>query len=507
MLQEYMDNTKSQKSIERLATAKYGIHINEEWANTENGMIISSTIFKLLVRMVKHIVVFANEEVHSNFKYNAIFTSWLEEAKNQDQDVSVSFAGTCDVLISLGCNSILTDIPIDIPTVYVYNNGWEASVGSSLPPFESNKSSTNPIGACLAASLGVAELFKYALKDILDAANVRYELHRNLTLSAFALQNEPGMDNPDLPDTPNVGIVHMVGAGAIGNAFVHTLASFNNIHGQLLVIDADIVDLSNLNRYILARKDDIGHCKVDLIKKSLNHTALNVVGFNETWIDFIQHYGRSLDTVVCTVDSAEARREIQSDLPRLLLDGATSGFTFSLSSHNFLEGACLGCIHLPNSNDYAVEEEMARILGWSVGEVFNALRTDHLLNLMEISQIEAYQQFPQGSLVSFVGKPLRTLWSKELCGRSSINKDQVEYVGTTGFVSIIPGILLAGELIKEVYFKDNVYKGRFIANVLTGPTKHSVQKPEKDSRCGSYCYDPAMIQAYNIKHTSAYREV
>jgi molybdopterin/thiamine biosynthesis adenylyltransferase len=496
LLNEFLNIKQSKEAFEKLETLTFGIKVDNEWGYTENGRIIATTCFKLLVRMVNNISVYVNKDLSAEEEWVTLLNNWRDEALNQAHPVHLTYSGPCNILLVVG-NETLGD---DTPVVQVVSNGWEANIGKCLPIIHGQNSKTNPIGACLAAALGVAEMFKHALSNYLEDANVRFTLHESLTISAYTNKMGSSEVNPDLPEKLNIGTVHMVGAGAIGNAFAYTLSLFQQLEGQLIVIDADKVDLSNLNRYLLSTSLEVNHRKVDIINKSLAKTGLKINGFFETWFDFTRHFGRQYDTVISTVDTAETRREIQSDLPRIILDGATSGFTFSISRHTFLEGACLGCIHLPNPDEYAVEEEMARILGWPIGEVFESLRTDRPLSIVQLKQIEAQLNLTPDYLSSFAGKPLRALWAKEICGRVELIRDDDNVIGTTGFVSIVPGILLVGELVKERYFQTNVLDSRIHYNVLVGPTRHSLQKPEKETNCACYCSDPIMKESYTNKH-------
>ena len=58
---------------------------------------------------------------------------------------------------------------------------------------------------------------------------------------------------------------------------------------------------------------------------------------------------------------------MQSDLPRLILNGATDQSTFSISRHDFLHEACLGCVYPIEKNKFINEERFSRMLGIPVG--------------------------------------------------------------------------------------------------------------------------------------------
>src|SRR5206468_8501759 len=61
--------------------------------------------------------------------------------------------------------------------------------------------------------------------------------------------------------------------------------------------------------------------------------------------DFVDAEGNRHDLIIAAVDRDRFRREIQSSLPRILLNAGTSNVaSFRVTRHTYLEGACLRCI-------------------------------------------------------------------------------------------------------------------------------------------------------------------
>ncbi len=102
--------------------------------------------------------------------------------------------------------------------------------------------------------------------------------------------------------------VMVVGAGAIGNEVLKNLALLGV--GNILIVDPDRIESSNLSRSILYRESDVGELKVEVAERALRaiNPVINVRSFAGK-IEEVFGLGvwRRVDVVIGCLDNREAR--------------------------------------------------------------------------------------------------------------------------------------------------------------------------------------------------------
>jgi len=73
-------------------------------------------------------------------------------------------------------------------------------------------------------------------------------------------------------------------------------------------------------------------------------------------------------------------------------------------------------------------------------------------------------------------------WLQHHCGYLDLDFSSQEEVQVP-FVTIFPGILIAGEIIKYFYFKDNVLNNYYYHDMLTVPSAHYPYMKNKNPQC------------------------
>lgn len=109
---------------------------------------------------------------------------------------------------------------------------------------------------------------------------------------------------------------------------------------------ADTIDISNLNRQFLFRKDDVGKSKAECAARFVERRVkdVKITPHNNRIQDFDEEFYMQFAIVVCGLDSIEARRWINATLINMvdednpdslkpLIDGGTEGTVIMMWSH------------------------------------------------------------------------------------------------------------------------------------------------------------------------------
>lgn len=160
----------------------------------------------------------------------------------------------------------------------------------------------------------------------------------------------------------------VIGAGGLGAPVLTYLAAAGV--GNILVIDKDAVEESNLNRQFLYSREDIGRKKAEAAKEKLEkqNPQIKVTAFSDA---FTEENGRELlkgaDVVVDCVDSVKTRMAVNKICLLLripLVEGGIYGF-YGYVTSVFQNSPCLECM------GYTKEMEQKEIpsLGAAAGVV------------------------------------------------------------------------------------------------------------------------------------------
>jgi ubiquitin-activating enzyme E1 C len=127
----------------------------------------------------------------------------------------------------------------------------------------------------------------------------------------------------------------IIGAGGLGCEILKNVAmtGFRDIH----IIDMDTIDISNLNRQFLFRKQHLGQAKAtiaaEMVQEIVNDSNIVVTPYYCRIQDKSPLFYQEFDIVISGLDSVEARRWINLVLVGLaddklipLIDGGTEGF-------------------------------------------------------------------------------------------------------------------------------------------------------------------------------------
>lgn len=381
--------------------------------------------------------------------------------------------------------------------IYAGSDGWDGSVSTERPC--SIGTTSNPFGGGAAACLALANVFRKVFLGADAPAD------RNLTLSVLDRVAVPSTSQPQTGGV-DLGEVVLVGAGAIGNGALWALGR-TGASGRIHIVDHEQVDLSNLQRYVLASRTDEGAVKADLGARNVPE-ALQPDPHAHTWAGFVAGAGYNWPRVLVALDSATDRRAVQATLPKWIANAWTQPGDLGLSIHPALQaGACLACLYLPSGQVPSEDALIAQALGVP----------DRLMQIRQLlysgagappDLLDAAAKaldVPLDRLLSFEGRPLRNLYTEGVCGGAVIPLDRVnspiqETHVPLAHQSALAGILLAGALIGAVAEQTPETTTVTRIDVMRPLSEYLTQPAQKEGTGRCICEDSDYVAAYDDKY-------
>jgi hypothetical protein len=230
----------------------------------------------------------------------------------------------------------------DLHAVRVTGGDWCCATGpvGQVPPRRWH--GTWPVGAMLAAAAAAPEALRAAVTRIASATGTRPTREFRTSPGLPASIDLSGRAVPARP--LDLGHVDVISGGAITNATLYALLRVPGLSGLLRVIEPDILDVTNLNRYPLARLSDVGRAKAAILK-GYSHDGLLIRGvegfFDNSWPSLLVTLAPRM---LIGADQIPARWAAQRAAPSWLQVSGTSHFLVMSSSHH-PDGPCAGCAH------------------------------------------------------------------------------------------------------------------------------------------------------------------
>lgn len=348
--------------------------------------------------------------------------------------------------------------------------GWDVVIDE---PEAMQLRSTNVLTALAAAAIAAGELFRTVFASKLPKGR-RQPLPSRFNVLTYS-QGSGGAALPELPSNIALGRVHLVGAGAVGQAAIYALARVSAT-GIITVIDAEDVTVSNLQRYVLSMDSDVGTSKCDLVARALGTTRLDVLKVKRRW-DVEAPEIKGAQVLCAAVDSAALRIALQSALPERLYNAWTQPEDIGWSRHeHFGADPCLACLYWPTSQRPSYHEQVAKSLRQDPLRVLTYLvhkiPVDSPLMIAQIPRIGGAPLPPQSdgwtksSLLADIaaalgvtaadsdawrGKLLPDLYTEGICGGALLRSENADVPGDMAVPlahqSVLAGIMLACELV------------------------------------------------------------
>lgn len=463
----------------RLRDVCIGVTIGPD-AGGHEGRAMADLVVRVLARLYPSIVIHAEVAGGTGDEIRAL-------ARRINPRIDLSGQVTIETVIGTTQPRWKTARP-----VFAGCEGWTARLSTHGP--QGCGTSNNPFGAGLAACLAAAEVF------------------RALFLPGTELDGDWEVAVPDAGEWArrngnvegSVGSLVLAGAGAIGNGAAWAL-SRTAVAGSIEIVDHESVDLGNLQRYVLAERADEERQKAPLLAGGFNG-KLSATGHACTIAELLQKKNHRVDNLLLALDSAKDRCAAQASLPRQVANAWTQPGDLGASCHDFLEGACVSCLYLPDGQRKNEDEIIAEAFG--VPNRLMQVRT--LLYKHEgaprdlLVAIAAARGLALAKLLPFEGRPLRALYTEGFCGGAVIPLGEPGRPANEVHVPLAHQSALAGVLLAAAGVRMGL-SGRVNSVVA----QYDVLKPQKrfqvypaakppGERC--ICQDADYRDAYRRKY-------
>lgn len=219
------------------------------------------------------------------------------------------------------------------PVVTVGGDDWSVAVGRECPV------SFNVFAGGVMSCIGVAQVFRRVFKlgeeappDEWSWSLVSHEIGGGMGASQVA------------PFRRRLGNTCLVGAGAIGHGLAWALRAAE-VSGAITIIDSQTIDETNVLRYTLARSDDVGISKPEILRRELPN--LDVQPIFADLGEVGEQIGNA-EVVLSAIDSPHGRLALQALLPKGILNAWTQPPDLGVSAHfSFGDSPCLACLYWP----------------------------------------------------------------------------------------------------------------------------------------------------------------
>jgi ThiF family/Prokaryotic E2 family C len=465
-------------------SAPIGLSFGPDSTSTAEGGALLDLTTRILARLYPIIELRASEHAEAERQR-------LEEsARRINPDIEFAEA-KLGIVVGRDSNSFAE-------SVYAGSDGWDALVSTESP--QSIGRTTNVLGAGASACLASANLFRWALLPPESRG-----LDTSVRYSTFRLDRIDAEDRvPPLPPVElNKAVV--VGCGAIGNGTIWALGRAD-VSGELHLVDPETIELSNLQRYVLATIDDVERPKVNVAAEALVE-SLATSSHEMSFAEFVARYGTAFDSIAVSVDNRRDRIAVQSSLPKTTFNAWTQPGDLGVSVHpDFAgSGACISCLYTPDTPRPNDDELVAQALGIPERsrEVRTLLATGAPPSSELLDSIAAGLGVPVESVQAYANQPIHLLYSEGVCGGAVLPVASAAHPSRDMHVplahqSALAGVLLAAGLLRHAagLGPDETHVSRIDIQRAVG-----VELAQPFARIGERCFcgDADYVAAYRRK--------
>lgn len=243
-----------------------------------------------------------------------------------------------DIVVAIG-DSPWRGTPASV--VRLQADCWAGSI-TCRGPGASWRGVASPFGALAAAGLAAGEVLKAAMPVLAPYAFnlAAFEEFFRPTVEATIRLAPPGTPEPPSP----LASFDCISGGAIIQSLLYAMFRIPDVSGEIRVIEPEISDLSNLNRYALLRKSRVGSSKASDLR-DWAPAGLSLGAIAARYDDSFQVDHSPLAPMVAVgVDDIPSRWAVQAAAPRWLGIGATTHYS-AMSSFHIPGMPCARCLH------------------------------------------------------------------------------------------------------------------------------------------------------------------
>jgi hypothetical protein len=367
-----------------------------------------------------------------------VVTELAAVARRINPMIDVATPGQADVRLVLGGVDASPD------TLSADVDGWVVRTGWGEPGRSTDV--VNPYAAGYAAAVLVNEVFRRVFR-LGEGSPAR-------TVSLLDFGDSAGRGE-ELPEA-GLGEFVLAGVGAVGNASVWAWARHGGLQGTLWAVDAEDVELSNLQRYVLCGAEDERKSKVDVALDALRAgPGIRVERRKKELEAFAEDFpdGWTLPALCVAADNATARRTAQGLLPRLVLNGWTSDLGLGASWHRFGQGMpCLACLYQPDGVAPSQTDLVAKALGLAPERAALLWISNGPLEERDLGAIAEHFKVSIDRLAEWSNKPLSEVYTGIVCGNAAVAMSGSAAMEAVPLAqqSVLAGILMASELVKRL---------------------------------------------------------
>ncbi len=468
-----------------LEETNVGLAIDRAAALSHEGRALADLSIRLLARL------------YPCLEIRAELSAEGERLENLARTINpnIEFRQAAPVGIAIGSESSRFET-----TYFAGSDGWDGLLSMTRPV--QTGSSANPFGAGAAACLAVSNIFNHVL-----SLNPEQHTTADVRLSTFL--GEQAETSRSIPNDnwKLTGDAVLVGVGAVGNAAVWALGQ-SPANAKIHIVDHELLELSNLQRYVMAALVDDGKPKVDIVAAAFG-VGLTCLPHRMKWAEFVQQEGYDWNHVLVALDSAADRRSVQASLPEWIANAWTQPGDLGVSVHHRFDGngACLACLYLPRGTTPNEDEVVALALAIPqlVADVRTLLHKGSGVGRPLLEAVAQGLQRPLEDVLRYEGRPIRELYVEGICGGGLIPLGMIglprqELHVPLAHQSALAGVLLAAALMRravvgkafETTMTTRINVARPLGKFLTQPTLKA-----HTGLC--ICEDEDYIRAYQTK--------